>query len=157
MSDRILITVAGKAAIEEELRQLKNVDRPEVIAAIAEARSHGDLSENADYAAAKEKQAFIEGRIQDLGDKIARAEVIDPSTVKSERVVFGATVTVENDEGESFVYQIVGEPEANIEKGRLSLSAPLARALLGKEVGDEVQVQSPKGKVSYTIADLEYK
>ncbi len=157
MSDRILITVAGKAAIEEELRQLKNVDRPEVIAAIAEARSHGDLSENADYAAAKEKQAFIEGRIQDLGDKIARAEVIDPSTVKSERVVFGATVTVENDEGESFVYQIVGEPEANIEKGRLSLSAPLARALLGKEVGDEVQVQSPKGKLSYTIVDLEYK
>jgi len=157
MSDRILITVAGKAAIEEELRQLKTVDRPEVIAAIAEARSHGDLSENADYAAAKEKQAFIEGRIQDLGDKIARSEVIDPSTVKSERVVFGATVTVENEEGESFVYQIVGEPEANIEKGRLSLSAPLARALLGKEVGDEVQVQSPKGKVSYTIADLEYK
>jgi transcription elongation factor GreA len=157
MSDRILITVAGKAAIEEELRELKNVERPEVIAAIAEARSHGDLSENADYAAAKEKQAFIEGRIQDLGDKLARAEVIDPSSVKSERIVFGATVTVENEDGGSFVYQIVGEPEANIEHGKLSLSAPLARALLGKEVGDEVQVQSPKGKVAYTISKLEYK
>ncbi|MEZ4813747.1 MAG: transcription elongation factor GreA [Bdellovibrionota bacterium] len=157
MSDRILITVKGKAAIEEELRELKNVARPEVIAEIAEARSHGDLSENADYAAAKEKQAFIEGRIQELGDKIARSEVIDPSTLKSEKVVFGATVTVENDDGDSFVYQIVGEPEANIESGKLSLSAPLARALLGKEVGDEVQVQSPKGKVAYTIANLEYK
>ena len=157
MSDRILITVAGKAAIEEELRELKNVERPEVIAVIAEARLHGDLSENADYEAAKEKQAFLEGRIQDLGDKLARAEVIDPSSVKSERIVFGATVTVENEDGGSFIYQIVGEPEANIEQGKLSLSAPLARALLGKEVGDEVQVQSPKGKVAYTISKLEYK
>lgn len=157
MSDRLPITLKGKLALEEELRTLKNVDRPAVIAAIAEARSHGDLSENADYAAAKEKQGFIEGRIQELNDKIARAEVIDPATIKSNKVVFGATVTVENEEGESSTYQIVGEPEANIEKGKLSLSAPLARALLGKEVGDDVQVQSPKGKVAYTVVELEYK
>lgn len=157
MSDRLPITAAGKQALEDELRILKNVDRPTVIAAIAEARSHGDLSENADYAAAKEKQAFIEGRIQELNDKIARAEVIDPATIKSDKVVFGATVTIENDDGDSFTYQIVGEPEANIEKGKLSLSAPLARALLGKEVGDDVQVQSPKGKVAYTVIELVYK
>lgn len=156
MSDRLPITAAGKLALEEELRVLKNVDRPAVIAAIAEARSHGDLSENADYAAAKEKQGFIEGRIQELNDKIARAEVIDPASIKSDKVVFGATVTIENDDGEAFTYQIVGEPEANIEKGKLSLSAPLARALLGKEVGDDVQVQSPRGKVSYTVVELKY-
>jgi transcription elongation factor GreA len=157
MSDRLPITLGGKLALEDELRTLKNVERPIVIAAIAEARSHGDLSENADYAAAKEKQAFIEGRIQELGDKIARAEVIDPASIKSEKVVFGATVTLENEEGAKVIYQIVGEPEANIEKGKVSLSAPLARALLGKEVGDDVQVQSPKGKVNYTVVELIYK
>ena len=157
MSDRMPITLAGKIALEEELRTLKNVDRPTVIAAIAEARSHGDLSENADYAAAKEKQSFIEGRIQELGDKIARAEIIDPSKIKSDKIVFGATVTLENEDGGNVVYQIVGEAEANIEKGKVSLSAPIARALLGKEVGDEIQVQSPKGKVAYTVVELIYK
>ena len=157
MSDRILLTVEGKAALEDELRTLKNVDRPHVIEAIAEARSHGDLSENADYAAAKEKQAFIEGRIQDIGDKLARAEVIDVKTVKSEKVVFGATVKLENEDGENVIYQIVGEPEANIEKRKISLISPIAKALLGKEVGDEIQVRSPKGLVNYTIIGLEYK
>jgi transcription elongation factor GreA len=157
MSDRILLTLSGKLALEEELRHLKNVERPIIIEAIAEARSHGDLSENADYQAAKEKQAFIEGRIQDIGDKLARAEIIDPTTIKSEKVVFGATVTLENPEGSTVVYQIVGEPEANIEKKKLSLSSPLAKAIINKEVGDEVQVQSPKGKVAYTVVEIEYK
>jgi transcription elongation factor GreA len=157
MSDRILLTLSGKLALEEELRHLKNVERPLIIEAIAEARSHGDLSENADYQAAKEKQAFIEGRIQDIGDKLARAETIDPTTIKSEKVVFGATVTLENPEGSTVVYQIVGEPEANIEKKKLSLSSPLAKAIINKEVGDEVQVQSPKGKVAYTVVEIEYK
>jgi transcription elongation factor GreA len=157
MSDRILLTLSGKLALEEELRHLKNVERPLIIEAIAEARSHGDLSENADYQAAKEKQAFIEGRIQDIGDKLARAEIIDPTTIKSEKVVFGATVTLENPEGSTVVYQIVGEPEANIEKKKLSLSSPLAKAIINKEVGDEVQVQSPKGKVAYTVVEIEYK
>jgi transcription elongation factor GreA len=157
MSDRILLTLSGKLALEEELRHLKNVERPLIIEAISEARSHGDLSENADYQAAKEKQAFIEGRIQDIGDKLARAEIIDPTTIKSEKVVFGATVTLENPEGSTVVYQIVGEPEANIEKKKLSLSSPLAKAIINKEVGDEVQVQSPKGKVAYTVVEIEYK
>ena len=157
MSDRILLTLSGKLALEEELRHLKNVERPLIIEAISEARSHGDLSENADYQAAKEKQAFIEGRIQDIGDKLARAEIIDPTTIKSEKVVFGATVTLENPEGSTVVYQIVGEPEANIEKKKLPLSSPLAKAIINKEVGDEVQVQSPKGKVAYTVVEIEYK
>lgn len=157
MSDRILLTLSGKLALEEELRHLKNVERPLIIEAISEARSHGDLSENADYQAAKEKQAFIEGRIQDIGDKLARAEIIDPTTIKSEKVVFGATVTLENPEGSTVIYQIVGEPEANIEKKKLSLSSPLAKAIINKEVGDEVQVQSPKGKVAYTVVEIEYK
>lgn len=157
MSDRILLTVEGKIALEDELRKLKHTDRPLVIESISEARSHGDLSENADYAAAKEKQAFIEGRIQDIGDKLARAEIIDPKTIKSSKVVFGATVTVEHEDGHAVEYQIVGEPEADIEKRRVSLSSPIARALIGKEVGDEVQVQSPKGKITYTISDVAYK
>lgn len=157
MSDRVLITVTGKQALEEELKTLKAVDRPKIIEQISIARAHGDLSENADYAAAKEKQSFIEGRIQEIGDRLARAEVIDPKTIKSEKVVFGASVVLENPDGDTVSYQIVGEPEANLEKKRLSLSSPLARALLGKEVGDEVQVLSPKGKLAYTIVALDYK
>lgn len=157
MSDRLPLTTEGKYLLEEELKTLKNVDRPKVIEAIAEARSHGDLSENADYAAAKEKQAFIEGRIQEIGDKLARAEVIDPKTIKSSKVVFGATVELENEDGDAVTYQIVGEAESNLEKRKISLTSPLAKALLGKEVGDDVQVQSPKGKVNYTITSLEYK
>lgn len=156
MSDRMPITVGGKQALEDELRKLKSIDRPAVIEQIAIARAHGDLSENADYAAAKEKQGFIEGRIQELNDKIARAEIINPKEIKSSKVVFGATVTLENEEGNKVTYQIVGETEANIEKGKLSLSAPLAKALLGKEVGDEVQVQSPKGKSTYSVIELVY-
>lgn len=157
MSDSLPLTLAGKIMLEEELKNLKNVERPKVIEAISIARAHGDLSENADYAAAKEKQAFIEGRIQEIGDKLARAEVIDPKNIKSSKVVFGATVQVENEDGDSFTYQIVGEAEANLEKLKISLSSPIARALLGKEVGDEIQVQSPKGKVVYTVTALEYK
>ncbi len=157
MSDSLPLTLAGKHMLEEELKTLKNVERPKVIEAISIARAHGDLSENADYAAAKEKQSFIEGRIQEIGDKLARAEVIDPKNIKSTKVVFGATVQVENEDGDAFTYQIVGEAESNLEKLRISLSSPIAKALLGKEVGDEIQVQSPKGKVVYTITALEYK
>src|SRR3954466_9697564 len=118
-SSSIPMTVTGKRLLDEELKRLMTVDRPSVIKAIEVARGHGDLSENADYAAAKEKQGFIEGRIQELNDKIARAEVIDPKAVKSSKIVFGATVTLENEDGNAVKYQIVGETEASIEKGKL--------------------------------------
>lgn len=156
MTDKLPITLSGKIALEEELKRLKTVDRPAVIEAIAVARAHGDLSENADYSAAREKQSFIEGRILEIGDKLARAEVIDPSTIKSEKIVFGATVELVDEDGKKMTYQIVGEPEADLSKGRISVSSPIARALLGKLPGDEAQVKSPKGEIVYEIASVKY-
>lgn len=152
------MTAAGFSRLEDELRTLKNVERPAIIAAIAEARSHGDLSENAEYHSARERQSFIEGRVIDLEDKISRADVIDPSKITGSSVKFGATVTVADEEsGEEAKYQIVGEHEANIEKKLISITAPLARAMIGKTVGDTVEVRTPKGAKSYEILTVEYR
>jgi transcription elongation factor GreA len=156
MSDKLPLTLAGKIALEEELKRLKTVDRPAVIEAIAIARGHGDLSENADYSAAREKQSFIEGRILDIGDKLARAEVIDPRQIRSDKVVFGATVTLSDEDGKRVSYQIVGEPEADLARGRISITSPIARSLMGKQEGDEVQVRSPKGTSSFEVIKIEY-
>ena len=154
--DKVLITSRGKAALEEELKHLKSVERPTIIEAIALAREQGDLSENAEYSSAREKQSFIEGRILDIGDKLARAEVIDPAGVHSTKIVFGATVHLLDEDGKKVKYQIVGEPEADLSKGRISVKSPIALALLGKLPGDEAVVRSPKGEVVYEIVDIEY-
>lgn len=155
---KIPMTATGFARMEEELRNLKSVERPAIIEAIAEARSHGDLSENAEYHAAREKQSFIEGRILDLEDKQSRAEVIDFSKMATDTVKFGATVTVVDEETDKEqTFQIVGEYEANTDNNMLSLTAPLPRALIGKSVGDSVEVPTPKGGKAYEILAIEYK
>lgn len=152
------MTAPGFARLEEELRNLKSVERPAVIEAIAEARSHGDLSENAEYHAARERQSFIEGRIADLEDKVSRADVIDTSKMSGDIIKFGATVTViDEDTEEKRTYQIVGEYEADFEKGKLALTAPLSRALIGKKAGDSVEVTTPKGVKAYEVVKVEYK
>jgi transcription elongation factor GreA len=156
MSDKVPMTLKGKAALEEELRHLKMVERPAVIEAIATARAHGDLSENADYSAAREKQGFIEGRIMQIGDFLARAEVIDPTSIQSDKIIFGATVTVQDEDAKKLVYQIVGETESDLAKGKLSIKAPIARALVGKRVGEEAVVRSPKGETVYEVVSIEY-
>ncbi|MGF1595093.1 MAG: transcription elongation factor GreA [Kiloniellaceae bacterium] len=157
MSDKIPMTASGFARLEEELRHLKSTARPEVIRAIAEAREHGDLSENAEYHAARERQSFIEGRVAELEDKIARAEVIDVSSLNGSTVKFGATVTlVDEDTDAKTAYQLVGEMEADVKEGRLSITAPLARALIGKEVGDSVEVMTPAGSKAYEILKVQY-
>lgn len=155
--DKIPMTAAGFAALEAELAHLKSVARPEIIQAIAEARAHGDLSENAEYSAAKEKQSFIEGRIEMLEAGLSRAEVIDPKTLSGKTVKFGATVVVADEEtGEEHKYQIVGEYEADIDTGKISIGAPLARALIGKTIGDTANVNTPKGNKKYEIVDVKF-
>ena len=157
MNDRVPMTASGLASMQEELKQLKNVARPEVIRSIAEAREHGDLSENAEYHAARERQSFIEGRVAELEDKMARAEVIDVSKLSGKSVMFGATVTiVDEDTEETLKYQLVGEWESDVKEGRLAVTAPLARALIGKSVGDSVEVSTPKGEKSYEILKVRY-
>ena len=152
------MTAGGYNRLEEELRRLKNEERPSVIKAIEVARAHGDLSENAEYHAAKERQAFIEGRLEEIESKVSRAEVIDPSTLSGTTVMFGATVTIVDEEtDEESTYQIVGTEEADIKEGLLSIAAPLARALIAKSVGESVDVQAPKGSRSYEILSLAYK
>jgi transcription elongation factor GreA len=152
------MTADGYARLEEELRHLKGVARPEVIRAIAEAREHGDISENAEYHAARERQSFIEGRLAELEDKISRAEVIDPATLSGKQVKFGAHVTlIDEDTEEKSVYQIVGEDEADIKAKRLAITSPLARALVGKSVGDTVEVTTPGGSKSYEISKVAFK
>jgi transcription elongation factor GreA len=156
--DKEPMTAAGFSRLEEELRRLKSEERPAVIKAIEEARAHGDLSENAEYHAAKERQAWIEGRLEEIEGKVSRAEVIDPSSLSGDTVMFGATVTVvDEDTDEESTYQIVGTEEADIKQGLLSVAAPLARALIAKSVGDSVDVQTPKGPRSYEILALKYK
>lgn len=151
------MTALGKRRLDEELKQLMTVERPSVVKAIEVARGHGDLSENADYSAAKERQGFIEGRIGEINSKLARAQVIDPSTIRSEKIVFGATVKLEETEtSKKITYQIVGVDEADIKIGKISVTSPLARALIGKAVGDEVVVQAPKGSIEYSVLDIEY-
>ncbi|MEM9740168.1 MAG: transcription elongation factor GreA [Pseudomonadota bacterium] len=156
--ERIPMTAEGHAALESELKTLKSVERPSIIAAISEAREHGDLSENAEYHAAKEKQSFIEGRIAELDDKLARAEVIDLTKMTGTRVRFGATVTlIDVDTEEEKTYKIVGDDEASIEHGKVSISSPISRALIGKEEGDEAEVSAPGGAKAYEIEKVEFK
>ena len=153
---RFPITLRGAEALRVELRKLKSEDRPNVIKAIAEARAHGDLSENAEYHAAREKQSFIEGRIKELEALVSLAEVIDPTKL-SGTVKFGATVTLaDEDNGDEKTYQIVGEPEADIENGKLNIKSPLARALIGKDEGDSVEVRTPGGQRSYEVVSIRY-
>ena len=150
------MTRAGFAALDEELKVLKSVDRPAIIKAIAEAREHGDLSENAEYHSAREKQSFIEGRIKELEGVISLANVIDPASL-SGAIKFGATVTiVDEDTDEEKTYQIVGEPEADLEKGLLNIKSPIARALIGKEEGDSIEVRTPGGERSYEVLSIKY-
>ena len=154
--DKIPLTRAGHAALNEELKALKSKERPKVIADIAEARAHGDLSENAEYHAAREKQGFIEARVRELESILARADVIDTSSL-SGAIKFGAKVRlIDEDTEEEKTFQIVGEPEANIEAGRLNIASPLARALIGKDEGDSVEVRTPGGERSYEIISIEY-
>tara|TARA_B100000678_G_scaffold286618_1_gene291661 strand:+ start:3009 stop:3467 length:459 start_codon:yes stop_codon:yes gene_type:complete len=151
------MTAEGHAALDAELKNLKTVERPNIIAAIAEAREHGDLSENAEYHAAKEKQSFIEGRVTELEDKLARADVIDTSRLSGDTVKFGATVTMMDEETEEESrYKIVGEDEADVAKGKISITSPIARALIGKEVDDVVEVSAPGGAKSYEILKVEF-
>jgi transcription elongation factor GreA len=155
--ERIPMTAAGYKSLEDEVNHLKNVERHEIIKAIAEARAHGDLSENAEYHAAKERQGFIEGRVLELEDMIGRADVIDVSKLSGSTVKFGATVTMEDeDTGEKKKYQIVGDVESDARHGKVSLSSPIARALIGKGKGDTVEVAAPGGARSYEILKVEY-
>jgi len=157
VSNRVPMTVDGHRKLKEELRHLKSVVRPAVTHEIEAARAHGDLSENAEYHAAKEKQSFTEGRIKELESKLALAEIIDPSKLSGERVVFGATVTLfDPDSEEETKYQIVGVDEADLKANKVSVTSPIARALIGKIVGDEVQVRAPGGNRAYEIAAVDF-
>jgi transcription elongation factor GreA len=156
--DKIPMTAGGYAALEQELKQRQQVERPRIIQLITEARSHGDLSENAEYHAAKEQQAHNEGRIAELEDKLARAEVIDVSKLSGETVKFGATVTVvDEDTEEKKVWQIVGESEADARAGKISIASPLARALIGKSKGTSVEVVTPSGAKAYELTKVEWR
>ena len=156
--EKIPMTVLGFKTLEDEQKKLKYKDRPDVIKAIAEAREHGDLSENAEYHAAKETQSFIERRITELEDKIRRSDVIDVSNIKNDKIVFGATIELFDKKSEKeLTYQIVGIDEANVEKGLISINSPVARALMGKKIGDSVNVKTPGGEMSYKILKIEYK
>ena len=155
--ERVPMTVKGFKALEAELQRLKSVERPRIVQAIAEARAHGDLSENAEYHAAKERQAFIEGRVLELEDMLSRAEVIDVSSLSGDTVKFGATVTLVDEDTEAEVcYQIVGDTESNIKDRKISISSPIARALIGKTVGDTVEVAAPGGARSYEILKIQF-
>ncbi|NYZ16851.1 transcription elongation factor GreA [Azospirillum sp. RWY-5-1] len=156
--EKVPMTAAGFNRLQEELKLLKTIERPAVIKAIAEAREHGDLSENAEYHAARERQSFIEGRVLELEDKISRAEVIDPAKMSGNTVKFGATVTLaDQDTDEETTYQIVGQDESDIKNGMLSIQAPLARALIGKAVGDSVEVSTPGGSKLYEIITVAFR
>lgn len=156
--DKLPMTLRGKAMLEAELKKLLLEERPSVILAIEEARAQGDISENAEYESAKERQSMIEGRIAEIQGKLAGAEVIDPSQIKADRIVFGATVSiVDTETEEKFVYSIVGVDESDVKKGMISILSPLARALIGKKTGDTVTVQSPKSDKEFEILGFEYK
>lgn len=156
-TDKMPMTVHGKNMLDQELKRLTFEERPRIIKAIEEARSHGDISENAEYDAAKERQSLIEGRIGDIQNKIATAEVIDPKTIKSEKIVFGATVELTDvDTEETVNYQIVGIDEADVKLGKVSILSPIARALIGKSKGDVIVVQSPKGDKEFEVLDFKF-
>lgn len=153
--ERTPITKDGFAVLKKELERLKSVDRPQTIKAIEEARAHGDLSENAEYEAAKDRQGFIEGRISELEFKLANADVIDPTSLPKDRVVFGSRVVLENiDTGDDVSYQLVGPEESNIDAGRISISSPLGKAMIGKKPGDEVVLQAPGGRRNYELIEI---
>lgn len=155
---KVPLTVVGAEKLRVELQRLKSVERPNVIAAIAEARSHGDLSENAEYDAAKERQGFVEGRIAEMESKLANAHIINPSELDAEgRIVFGATIEIEDlESGDTFTYQIVGDDEADIKQGKISINSPTARALIGKYEGDVVEVTAPGGIKEYEVLAVKY-
>ena len=156
--EKFPMTVNGKRLLDEELKHLMTVERPAVVKAIEIARGHGDLSENADYSAAKERQSFIEGRIQDINGKLARAQIIDPTLIKTDKVVFGATVVLTDQESSrEMTYKIVGVDEADIKNGKVGITSPIARALIGKMPGDEVIVHAPKGQIHYDIVKVYYE
>jgi len=158
MTEKVPMTAIGYAALNDELKQRQSVDRPRIIEHIAEARSHGDLSENAEYHAAKEEQSHNEGRIAELEDKLARADIIDITKLSGDTIKFGATVTlVDEDTEKKVVYQIVGEVEADIKKGKISIASPLARALIGKKKGASVEVNTPGGGKAYEITKVEWR
>jgi transcription elongation factor GreA len=158
MDGKIPMTPAGNARLREELKNLKEVERPRISKEIGVARDHGDLSENAEYHAAKDRQGWIEARIKDLSDKLSRAEIIDPSKLSGSKVAFGATVKLSNsDTEEESVYRLVGADEADLASGSISITSPLARALIGREVGDEVKVRMPAGERLYEILEVEYR
>jgi transcription elongation factor GreA len=155
--EKVPMTVQGYKSLDDELKRLKSVERPAVIAAISEARSHGDLSENAEYHAAKERQGWIEGQIAEIEDKLSRAQVIDVTKLSGGQIKFGATVTViDEDTEEEGRYQVVGDHEADVKSGKISLSSPLSRAMIGKEVGDVVEVVTPGGVKAYEITKVEW-
>ena len=156
--NQIPVTIRGAELLKQELQRLRSVDRPQIIQAIAEARAQGDLSENAEYESAKERQSFIEGRIAEIEAKLSNAQIIDPLTLNADgRCVFGATVEVEDlDNGGTSIYQIVGDDEADIKSGKISVSSPIARALIGKTAGDVAEVMAPSGLRSYEILDVQY-
>ncbi|MEQ1616852.1 MAG: transcription elongation factor GreA [Terricaulis sp.] len=155
--EKIPMTAEGYQALDAELKRLKTVERPSVIAAISEARQHGDLSENAEYHAAKERQSFIEGRLLELEDKIARAQIIDVSKLSGKQVKFGATVNlIDEDSGDKSKYKIVGEDESDVKGGKVSITSPIARALIGKQEGDIVEVMAPGGPKSYEIVKVKF-
>ncbi|MBM4310441.1 MAG: transcription elongation factor GreA [Deltaproteobacteria bacterium] len=157
MHDSVM-TRKGHEILKEQLRRMKTVDRQEIIKEIATAAAHGDLSENAEYDAAKEKQSFVEGRIKEIEQRLAGAQVIDPSTISSDRVVFGATVVLEDeDRGGEVTYQIVGVDEADVEQGKISVSSPIARALIGRSVDDFIEVKTPGGVRSYTVVEIRFE
>ena len=157
MMDKVPMTAEGYAALEAEIKHLKTVERPRIIKAIADARTHGDLSENAEYHAAKEQQGITEARMADLEDKLSRADIIDVSRLKGDQVMFGATVTLlDEDTEEKVKYQIVGDFEADVRKGKVSIGSPIARALIGKKAGDSVEVNTPRGAKSYEILKVAF-
>lgn len=157
MSGSVPMTLEGHQKLQEELKHLIRVERPKVVQDIAEARSHGDLSENAEYDAAKDRQGFIEGRIQEINDKIARAQVIDPSSIDSDKIVFGAKVTLfDIDTEKEVTYQIVGEDEADIKVGKISITSPVGKSLIGHSVDEEVRIVVPSGVRVYEVTNIEY-
>ncbi len=155
--DKMPMLAEGYERLQAEVRQLKTVERPQIIDAIEEARAHGDLSENAEYHAAKERQGQVEAQIADIEDRLSRAMVIDPATLSGDKVVFGATVTLLDENDKKIVYQIVGQTEADAKVGRISYNSPLGRALIGRQVGDEVEVSAPSGDKYYEIEQIEFK
>lgn len=156
-AQRVPMLSEGFNALQAELKQLKTVERPDIVRAIEEARAHGDLSENAEYHAAKERQGLVESRVAELEDQLGRAQVIDPTTLSGDKVVFGATVTLADEDDNEVVYQIVGSTEADARQGRISYTSPIGRALISRSVGDEVEVMTPSGDKYFEVLKVEFK